>query len=131
MGTVIQVVARACLLATVFIVTITALAAAISGPARAGTANYGYPGSAFRACVIARESGGNPRAVNPSSGAGGLYQFLPSTWRTLGFGGLPEYASIATQDAAFVKAYELWGTSPWSPYDHCTAYGGQAGQDPE
>jgi resuscitation-promoting factor RpfC len=117
---VIQVVARASLLATAFIVTITALmTAAIASPARAGTDSFGYPGSAFRACVIARESGGNPRAVNPVSGAGGLYQFLPSTWRTLGFGGLPEYAAVATQDAEFVRAYELWGPSPWRPYDGC------------
>ena len=31
----------------------------------------------FQACVITRESGGNPKAVNPSSGAGGLFQFEP------------------------------------------------------
>lgn len=73
----------------------------------------------FRACVIARESGGNPRAVNPRSGAGGLYQFLPSTWRSLGYGGLPEYASVATQNAAFARAYARWGAVLWRPYDHC------------
>jgi len=27
------------------------------------------------------ESGNNPKAVNPGSGASGLFQFLPSTWR--------------------------------------------------
>lgn len=30
--------------------------------------------------VVACESGFNERALNPSSGAGGLYQFLASTW---------------------------------------------------
>ena len=38
----------------------------------------------FAKCVERRESGGNPDAVNPSSGAAGLYQFLPA-WRS----GLP------------------------------------------
>lgn len=31
--------------------------------------------------IIRRESGGNPNAVNPSSGARGLYQCLPSVNR--------------------------------------------------
>jgi hypothetical protein len=78
----------------------------------------GAPGS-FQSCVIARESGGNPGAVNASSGAGGLYQFLPSTWAALGFPGLPENASVAMQNAAFAKAYAESGTSPWAPYDGC------------
>lgn len=117
----IQVLACARTRTTLFLVTIAALTAAIlaAGPARAATADYGYPSSSFRACVIARESGGNPRAVNPVSGAGGLFQFMPGTWAALGYGGLPEYASVATQDAAFVRAYELWGTSPWTPSDGC------------
>lgn len=78
----------------------------------------GAPGS-FQACVIARESGGNPSAVNPSSGAGGLYQFLPSTWAALGHSGLPENASVAEQNQAFQQAYSQSGTSPWAPYDGC------------
>jgi len=76
------------------------------------------PGS-FQACVIQRESGGNPSAVNSSSGAGGLYQFLPSTWASLGFSGLPQNASVATQNAAFAKAFAQSGTSPWAPSDGC------------
>lgn len=35
----------------------------------------------FLKCVIAHESGGNPRAENPHSTASGLFQFLDSTWR--------------------------------------------------
>jgi hypothetical protein len=89
-----------------------------SAPATDAATYSGAPGS-FQACVIARESGGNPSAVNPSSGAGGLYQFLPSTWAALGFPGLPEYASVAMQNAAFEKAYAESGTSPWAPYDGC------------
>lgn len=75
--------------------------------------------SAFEACVISRESGGNPRAVNPSSGAGGLFQFLPSTWAGMGFPGLPEDAPVWMQYEAFDKAYAESGTSPWAPYDGC------------
>ena len=76
------------------------------------------PGS-FRSCVIQRESSGNPRAVNPSSGAGGLYGFLPSTWHGLGFSGLPENAPVAVQNYAFAKEYAQSGTSAWAPYDGC------------
>lgn len=75
--------------------------------------------SAFQACVIARESGGNPSAVNPSSGAGGLYQFLPSTWAALGHSGLPQNASVAEQNQAFQQEYAQSGTAAWGPYDGC------------
>jgi transglycosylase-like protein len=40
----------------------------------------GRGGSCTEAQIIARESRGDPTAVNSSSGAGGLYQILPSTW---------------------------------------------------
>ena len=75
--------------------------------------------SAFQACVIQRESGGNPSAVNPSSGAGGLYGFLPSTWQALGHSGLPENASVAEQNQAFAQEYTQSGTAAWAPYDGC------------
>jgi Transglycosylase-like domain/LysM domain len=82
----------------------------------------GAPGS-FQACVIRAESGGNPRAVNPSSGAGGLYQFLPSTWASLGYAaqypGGAQTAPVSVQNAAFQKLYAEAGTSPWAPYDGC------------
>jgi hypothetical protein len=103
----------------------TAAVAATTGPAPAplpGTSPAGTstaaPGS-FQACVIARESGGNARAVNPASGAGGLYQFLPSTWQSLGYSGLPQDAPVSVQNAAFQQAYAQWGTSPWAPSDGC------------
>jgi len=87
-------------------------------PAKSGIVGTGGM-SAFQACVIQRESGGNPSAVNPSSGAGGLYQFLPSTWQALGHSGLPENASVAEQNQAFQQEYAQSGTSAWSPYDGC------------
>lgn len=89
------------------------------GPGHVGTAGMG----AFEACVISRESGGNPRAVNPSSGAGGLFQFLPSTWAALGYAaaypGGAQTAPVSVQEAAFAKLYAEAGTSPWAPYDGC------------
>jgi resuscitation-promoting factor RpfC len=92
-----------------------------SAPASAAQSPQAYsaaPGS-FQSCVIQAESGGNPRAVNPSSGAGGLYGFLPSTWQALGFSGLPQNAPVSEQNAAFAKEYAQSGASAWAPYDGC------------
>ncbi|HEY2688570.1 MAG TPA: LysM peptidoglycan-binding domain-containing protein [Streptosporangiaceae bacterium] len=69
--------------------------------------------SAFEKCVSWRESGNTP--TDPD----GLYGFLPSTWHQLGYSGSAGQASAATQHAAFQKAYSMWGTSPWAPYDGC------------
>jgi LysM repeat protein len=88
-------------------------------PGHVGTSGM----AAFEACVISRESGGNPRAVNPSSGAGGLFQFLPSTWAGLGYAsaypGGAQTAPVSVQEAAFAKLFAEAGTSPWAPYDGC------------
>lgn len=89
-----------------------------TGRVDAAPATPGVPPS-FESCVITRESGGNPRAVNPSSGAGGLFQFEPSTWHGLGYSGLPEDASVQTQFEAFAKLYAQAGVSPWRPSDGC------------
>lgn len=70
--------------------------------------------SGFLACVAFRESRDNPSAVNPSSGAGGLFQFLPSTWANLGEPGLPENAPVGVQIAAAEKLLSMEGTSPWA-----------------
>ncbi len=59
------------------------------------------------------ESGGSYTEVNPSSGAGGAYQFLPSTWRSNGGQGLPQNASPAEQDRIAQKVYAEQGTAPW------------------
>jgi LysM repeat protein len=79
--------------------------------------------SAFESCVISRESGGNPQAFNPASGAGGLFQFLPSTWASLGYAaaypGGAQTAPASVQEAAFAKLYAEAGTAPWAPYDGC------------
>jgi hypothetical protein len=92
--------------------------AAVTQPASTSTATYSGSGS-YQQCVIAAESGGNASAVNPSSGAGGLYQFLPSTWAALGHSGLPENASVAEQNQAFQQEFAQSGTSAWAPFDGC------------
>jgi resuscitation-promoting factor RpfC len=85
----------------------------------ASTATYSGASGSFQSCVIAAESGGDATAVNASSGAGGLYGFLPSTWQALGHSGLPENASVAEQNQAFQQEYAQSGTSAWSAYDGC------------
>jgi len=61
------------------------LAPPIPPAGQAGAASISPPGAASVSdrrieCLIRYESGGNPNAVNRSSGAAGLLQFLPSTW---------------------------------------------------
>ncbi len=63
--------------------------------------------------IGADESGNNYTAVNPSSGAGGRFQILPSTWRSNGGQGLPQNAPPAEQDRIAQKIYAEQGTTPW------------------
>jgi hypothetical protein len=95
---------------------------AASSPAPApaqSTSSYSGASGSFQSCVIAAESGGNANAVNASSGAGGLYQFLPSTWHALGYSGSPQDAPVSVQNEAFAKQYAQSGGSAWSAYDGC------------
>ena len=59
------------------------------------------------------ESGGNYGAVNTSSGAGGAYQILPSTWALYGGQGLPQDAPKAEQDRIAAEIWEDSGPSAW------------------
>ena len=78
--------------------------------------------NSFLACVRQRESRGDYTAVNSSSGAGGAYQFLQSTWNTtanhIGRGDLvgihPSNVDPATQDMMAVALYNWQGESPWA-----------------
>jgi nucleoid-associated protein YgaU len=90
-----------------------------TAPVQQATTSYSGASGSFQSCVIQAESGGNASAVNASSGAGGLYGFLPSTWQSLGYSGLPENASVADQNAAFAKEYAQSGSAAWSAYDGC------------
>jgi peptidoglycan hydrolase CwlO-like protein len=64
--------------------------------------------------IVMCESGGNYRALNSSSGAGGAYQILPSTWRTYGGQGLPDQAPPAEQDRIAGMIWADAGPSAWS-----------------
>lgn len=64
-------------------------------------------------CIVQRESRFDPGAVNPSSGAGGLFQFLPSTWYAIGRTGLPNLATVEEQVAAAWSLYTQQGFAPW------------------
>ena len=74
-------------------------------------------------CVAERESNFDPLAVNPVTGAAGVFQFLPSTWASLselaGRGGASVYdarANVAV--AAWTVAQYGW--HPWrSEADDC------------
>ena len=63
--------------------------------------------------IVACESGGNYGAVNPSSGAGGAYQILPSTWALYGGTGNPEDGSKAEQDRIAAQIWADSGGGAW------------------
>lgn len=69
--------------------------------------------------IIRCESGGNPRAQNRSSSASGLFQFLDSTWRSLGYKGRAKDAPPATQYQAADKLYRRAGLRPWKASKRC------------
>jgi hypothetical protein len=70
--------------------------------------------SPLPACTWQPESGGNPSAVNPSSGAGGYYQIMPSTWAAYGGTGAPQNAPMSEQTAIAQKIYDSVGPSAWT-----------------
>ena len=80
-----------------------AAAAAAAGVPATGTGDWAIP-----AGIVMCESGGNYGALNSSSGAGGAYQILPSTWALYGGQGLPHNASPAEQDRI---AAAIWADS--------------------
>ncbi|MER6476277.1 ubiquitin-like domain-containing protein [Streptomyces filamentosus] len=66
--------------------------------------------------LAACESGGRPDAVDPSGTYGGLYQFDPGTWRSLGGTGVAQDAPAAEQTFRAKKLYVQRGAGPWP---HC------------
>ncbi len=78
--------------------------------------------NAFLECVKMHESRGDYTAVNPSSGAGGAYQFLQGTWNnTANYAGRsdlvgvhPSQASPSDQDFLAITLYNWQGPSPWA-----------------
>ena len=60
--------------------------------------------------IMRCESGGNPNAINSSSGASGLFQFLGSSWAAWGQGSVFD---PARNIEAAVRYYKVAGVSPW------------------
>lgn len=73
-----------------------------------GTGDWAIPEA-----IVMCESGGNYGALNPSSGAGGAYQILPSTWHLYGGKGMPHEASPAEQDAIAAQIWADSGPGAW------------------
>ena len=67
--------------------------------------------------IAARESGDDPYAVNPYSGACGPFQFLPSTAASLGYT-CADLTDPYTAAEAALALYNRDGLSPWA----ATAY---------
>ena len=65
------------------------------------------------AAIVMCESGGNYQALNPSSGAGGAYQIIPSTWAAYGGEGLAHRASKAEQDRIAALIWADAGPGAW------------------
>jgi hypothetical protein len=76
---------------------------AVSQPASAASSWSG-----LRHC----ESGGNYN-TNTGNGYYGAYQFSPTTWRSLGYSGLPSDASPHVQDSAAKKLANRSGFDQW------------------
>lgn len=72
--------------------------------------------------VVGCESGWNPGAANPSSSAGGLFQFLSGTWASLAPGwGMGGHSRFETWPAAVVGAGTIaqGGIGHWNASRHC------------
>jgi peptidoglycan hydrolase CwlO-like protein len=63
--------------------------------------------------IVMCESGGSFGALNPSSGAGGAYQILPSTWDAYGGEGKPDEASPEDQHEIASQIWADSGSSAW------------------
>ena len=77
-------------------------------PQNAPTAD-GLNWSALAGC----ESGGNPQAVNTAGPYYGLYQFLESTWRSVGGTGIPTQHSSSEQTYRAQILYNRSGAGQW------------------
>lgn len=99
-------------------VAVVALTGAVGFGLTQGSAGAGDRWDA----VIACESGGNPRAQNPSSSASGLFQFIDGTWRAYGGGEFARRAKDATAAEQYEvanRAFAREGYRPWNASKSC------------
>jgi soluble lytic murein transglycosylase-like protein len=68
-------------------------------------------------CIMAKESGGNPNARNPKTGAAGLFQVMPFWWDH--YGGDRYHPETNIRVASKILAQQGWRA--WSPWNrgHC------------
>ena len=90
--------------------------AAQQSSSSSGAGNPAYLGGPYSipTYIVMCESGGNYHALNSSSGAGGAYQILPSTWAAYGGTGEPQNAPKAEQDRIAAEIWRDSGPSAWS-----------------
>jgi septal ring factor EnvC (AmiA/AmiB activator) len=72
----------------------------------AATVEQWFDGFSIPKAIVMCESGGNYNALNPSSGAGGAYQFLPETYK--GLGGKYAAPHLAPKSEQDKLAAKLW-----------------------
>jgi len=94
-----------------------------SGHPNAPRATRGTPRSRIGGDVLSRiaqcESHGNPTDVNRTSGAGGIYQYLPSTWNNYAGFARAQDAPPEVQEARARADLARIGTRPWASSRHC------------
>ena len=72
--------------------------------------------------IIQCESVGNPNAMNPYSGASGLFQFMPGTWAVASVEAGVGDRSVFDGEANIIAAswlaeyYRSRGLDPWRPW---------------
>jgi peptidoglycan hydrolase-like protein with peptidoglycan-binding domain len=86
----------------------------VATSAPSGTGTVTSSGYSIPSGIVQCESGGDYSAVNSSSGAGGAYQILPSTWQAYGGQGLPQDAPKAEQDRIAGEIYARQGRGAWT-----------------
>jgi hypothetical protein len=78
--------------------------------------------------IMQCESGGDPNAVNPYSGAAGLYQFMPGTWAAASVKAGVGDRSVFDGEANIIAAawlagyYRSRGYDPWEPWAPCRVH---------
>jgi hypothetical protein len=80
--------------------------------APAASSGDAAPSGGF-AALAQCESGGNPRATNPSGKYRGLYQFSRETWASVGGSGDPAAASVAEQTKRAQMLLNRSGAGQW------------------
>ncbi|MBC7373663.1 MAG: transglycosylase family protein [Frankiales bacterium] len=85
----------------------------MSAPQQSSRQGTGSADSLNWAALAQCESGGNPRAVNPSGTYRGLYQFSLQTWQGVGGQGDPIDASSGEQTYRAKLLYQRSGAGQW------------------